>query len=62
MVLHCNGKMSEMTAIASVCPAIEGRAADRAGRAVALFEPGPRPFDEGATVARLAELLAEDAV
>ncbi len=63
MVLHCNGEMSEMTAIASACSALEARAADRASRAVALLEaPKPRPFDEGATVARLAELLAEDAV
>ncbi len=60
MVLHCNGKMPEMSAVASACPALEGAALDRAERALALLGPKPEPLDEGAIVARLAELLAED--
>jgi beta-N-acetylhexosaminidase len=55
VVLHCNGDMQEMQAIASAAPHLHGRAAERAAdaRAVARRE---QSFDPDAAEARLADL------
>jgi beta-N-acetylhexosaminidase len=55
LVLHCNGDMGEMTAIAEAAPTLHGRAAERAhaARASARRE---QAFDPEAAEARLAEL------
>jgi beta-N-acetylhexosaminidase len=55
LVLHCNGDMAEMTAIAEAAPELQGRAAERAhaARAAARRE---QAFDPEAAEARLAEL------
>jgi beta-N-acetylhexosaminidase len=55
VVLHCNGDMAEMTAVAEAAPELRGRAAERAhaARACARRE---QAFDPGAAEARLAEL------
>jgi beta-N-acetylhexosaminidase len=55
LVLHCNGDMAEMTAIAEAAPELYGRAAERAhaARAAARRE---QAFDPEAAEARLAEL------
>ena len=55
IVLHCNGDMAEMAAVASATPRLHGRAAERAAeaRAVARRE---QPFDPEAAEARLDAL------
>ena len=44
VVLHCNGDMDEMVAVASAAPALTGRAAERAEVALAARR-APDPFD-----------------
>jgi beta-N-acetylhexosaminidase len=44
IVLHCNGEMREMTAVAANVPRLEGQAARRAERALAAKKP-PVPLD-----------------
>lgn len=57
LILHCNGKMDEMLAIAPEVPSLAGKALARSDAALAcLVSPGP--FDESAGVARLAELMS----
>ncbi|MGZ3315434.1 MAG: glycoside hydrolase family 3 N-terminal domain-containing protein, partial [Caulobacteraceae bacterium] len=55
LVLHCNGDMAEMTAIAEAAPQLHGRAAERAhaARAAARRE---QAFDPEAAEARLSAL------
>ena len=52
MLLHCNGDMPEMEAVADAAPVLEGKALERAGAAIA-----PRNHVE--TGARVEELRAE---
>lgn len=54
LVLHCNGDMAEMKAVASALDALEGRALERAEAARAAVR-APQPFDAEAAEARLAE-------
>ncbi len=58
VVLHCNGEMAEMTAIAGVVPALTGAAAARAARAEAARRT-PDQDDIVAAVARYQELTGE---
>jgi beta-N-acetylhexosaminidase len=58
VVLHCNGDMSEMSAIASAAPPLSGDAARRAARAEAA-RGAPDPADIAAAVARYQELTGE---
>jgi beta-N-acetylhexosaminidase len=58
VVLHCNGEMAEMQAIAAGCPALDAAAVRRLAAATALLRRPARPFDRGQAEARLAELLA----
>lgn len=56
LALHCNGKMEEMRAVASVAPPLSGRAAQRLD---AVFQAiaSPQPFDVPAAEAVLSDLL-----
>jgi beta-N-acetylhexosaminidase len=58
VVLHCNGEMAEMTAIAAAAPLLSGAAAARAARAEAARR-APDPADIDAAVARYRELTGE---
>lgn len=57
IVLHCNGDMAEMQAVAGGAGALEGRAAARASAALARRQP-PEPFDVAEGRARLAAAFA----
>jgi beta-N-acetylhexosaminidase len=56
IVLHCNGRMDEMQAVAREVPPLEGEARARADRALAQRRT-PKPFDAAAAQARVAGLL-----
>jgi beta-N-acetylhexosaminidase len=56
MVLHCNGDLNEMRAVARETPELSGKTLDRARRALASRKP-PQPFDRGAARAELDELI-----
>jgi beta-N-acetylhexosaminidase len=56
MVLHCNGKLDEMRAVASETPLLTGKALERAQQALASRK-APLPFDRGAARAELDELV-----
>jgi beta-N-acetylhexosaminidase len=58
MVLHCNGQLDEMQAVAAAVPALAGLAAERAMRALAWRKP-TTPFDRAAAEQRFAVLMAE---
>ena len=58
MVLHCNGKLDEMKAVAVESPVLAGEALARATRALASRRP-PEPFDRMAGRARLDELIGQ---
>ncbi len=55
LVLHCNGEMVEMAAVAQASPELAGRAAERAADARALARRS-QPFDPAAAEARLEAL------
>jgi beta-N-acetylhexosaminidase len=57
VVLHCNGVMEEMRAVAGRTPALAGKALERAGRAVA-WRKKPDAADERTVRAEFAELTA----
>jgi beta-N-acetylhexosaminidase len=56
MVLHCNGKLDEMRAVAGETPVLTGEALARARRALASRR-APQPFDRKAARAELDELV-----
>lgn len=60
LVLHCNGDLAEMQAVASVCPVLEGAARARCDRALAS-RAAPQPADLAALRAEYATLVPEDA-
>jgi beta-N-acetylhexosaminidase len=57
MVLHCNGKMPEMLAVAAAAPLLSGAAARRAEAALAMRKP-PRPFEFAAPLDAFLKLMA----
>ncbi|HZC55988.1 MAG TPA: beta-N-acetylhexosaminidase [Xanthobacteraceae bacterium] len=57
VVLHCNGKMSEMTAVAAAAPVLAGEAARRAAAALAARQPAA-PIDIAASRAEFSNLMA----
>lgn len=57
VVLHCNGKLDEMRAVAGEAPVLSGEALSRADRALAARK-APQPFDRKAGHAELDELIA----
>ena len=58
VVLHCNGNMAEMTAVAAGVGTLSGRAARRAEAALARLPKRPEPFDRREAEARFDALLA----
>lgn len=57
MVLHCNGKLDEMRAVAAETPLLAGQALVRANAALAARKP-PEAFDRAAGRAELDALIA----
>jgi beta-N-acetylhexosaminidase len=57
VVLHCNGKLDEMQAVASVAPVLSGESEVRAERALSARRD-PEPFDQAAARTAFSELLA----
>jgi beta-N-acetylhexosaminidase len=58
VVLHCNGDMGEMQAIAGAAPELRGRARRRAAAALGRIAHAPEPFDPVEGRARLDAALA----
>jgi beta-N-acetylhexosaminidase len=56
IVLHCNGKMSEMQDVARETPELSGKALERARRALAARK-APKPFDRAAARSELDALI-----
>ena len=56
MVLHCNGEMPEMLAVAAEAPALAGEAARRATAALAMKKPAA-PIDLAAGRAEFLRLM-----
>jgi beta-N-acetylhexosaminidase len=56
MVLHCNGKLEEMRAVAQETPELTGQALERARRALASRKQ-PQPLDRQAAWAELNALI-----
>ncbi|HMG78803.1 MAG TPA: beta-N-acetylhexosaminidase [Xanthobacteraceae bacterium] len=56
MVLHCNGKLAEMRAVAAAVPVLAGEAARCAAAALATKRP-PAPFDVAAGRAEFSRLM-----
>lgn len=61
VVLHCNGDLAEMQAVAAALPLLAGEAARRAQTALALRKP-MADFDEAAARREFAGLLGANAV
>jgi beta-N-acetylhexosaminidase len=59
LVLHCNGQLDEMRAVAGAVPMIDGQARRRVETASAWRRP-PRPIDLAAARAEFSRLLAGD--
>ena len=57
VVLHCNGRMSEMRTVAAAAPVLAGDAARRAAAALAMKRPAA-PIDLAAARAEFAALMA----
>jgi beta-N-acetylhexosaminidase len=57
MVLHCNGDMVEMLAVAAAVPLLAGQAARRAAAALAMRRP-PSPIDSAASRIEFFALMA----
>jgi beta-N-acetylhexosaminidase len=57
IVLHCNGDMAEMQAVAAGARQLEGRAAERAAAALARRPATVEPLDVGEAVERFDALL-----
>ncbi len=57
MILHCNGKMDEMVAVAAAAPELAGDAAHRAATALAQRRPAA-PIDVAARRAEFFKLIA----
>jgi beta-N-acetylhexosaminidase len=56
MVLHCNGEMLEMVAVAAAAPALSGEAARRAAAALAMKQSAAR-IDLAAGRAEFSRLM-----
>jgi beta-N-acetylhexosaminidase len=57
VVLHCNGKLDEMQAVAKETPLLKGKPDERARAAIAARQQ-PQPFDRAAGRAELDQLIA----
>jgi beta-N-acetylhexosaminidase len=56
LVLHCNGRIEEMRAVADASPGLAGKAGERAARALGLIRPA-EPLDRAAARAELLDLV-----
>lgn len=56
VVLHCNGDMAEMRAVANVLPRLDGQGLSRAKAALDLIQP-PLPFDEAEAEKLVSEAM-----
>jgi beta-N-acetylhexosaminidase len=56
LVLHCNGNMAEMQAVAAAVPRLDGASARRASEALAMRLP-PSPLDIAAARAEFSRLM-----
>ena len=56
ILLHCNGRMGEMKAVAGEISPLDGEALRRADAALSYLRP-PATFDTAAAEVRLAELV-----
>jgi beta-N-acetylhexosaminidase len=61
VVLHCNGNLQEMVAVAGEAPGLTGEAARRADRALAARK-APEDFDVGAARTLFAKMIAGETV
>ena len=59
VVLHCNGDMAEMKAVADGCAPLKGQAKRRAAAALGRLPRAPEPLDVEAARARFAAAMAE---
>lgn len=59
IVLHCNGEMAEMKAVAGESPRLSGKAKRRAKAALARLKHLPEPFDRQEARAKLDRILAD---
>ncbi|HSP24007.1 MAG TPA: beta-N-acetylhexosaminidase [Saliniramus sp.] len=58
LALHCSGDMAEMQEVAANAPLLDGKALERANRAIARLEPARTDFDPVDARARLEAMLA----
>jgi beta-N-acetylhexosaminidase len=58
VVLHCNGGLDEMKAVAAGLRPLAGRALERANRALTRLPPAPQPFDAPAARERFDAAFA----
>jgi beta-N-acetylhexosaminidase len=59
VVLHCNGRLDEMQAVAAAVPTLEGHGARRAVAALSSLRPAS-PIDMAAARAEFAAIMADD--
>jgi beta-N-acetylhexosaminidase len=59
VVLHCNGKLDEMTAVAGQAPLLDGIAAKRADAALAL-RSAPETFDVEAAYRTFTQMIGAE--
>lgn len=59
LVLHCNGLMAEMEAVACEIPVLAGKALERANATTALLQNAPDGADEAACRSEFAALMAD---
>ena len=57
LALHCNGKMDEMRAVAESSPLLDGKAAERAKKALDRIAGGAKPFDVAEAWSRFSAMV-----
>ena len=57
LALHCNGKMDEMRAVAENSPLLDGKAAERAKKALDRIAGGAKPFDVAEAWSRFSAMV-----
>lgn len=57
LALHCNGKMDEMRSVAKNSPPLEGKAAERAKKALDRIASGAKPFDVAEAWSRFSAMI-----
>ena len=57
LALHCNGKMDEMRAVAAESPPLDGKAAERAKKALDRIAGGAKPLDVAEAWSRFSAMI-----